>query len=163
MTEKSLVILKPDCTSKNFIGEVINRFESEGLQVKYMQMIRNAPKKKLFQHYERVGKLLTRLKEQKGYDEGLALYDEIVNYMHNGSIVVLVFVGEGVVAHVRRIIGATRPWEAESGTIRADFGLKNPNAPIRNVVHASATPEEAEKELKIWVPFDEVIELSRGL
>ena len=75
--------------------------------------------------------------------------------MMSGALLKAIVGGSNAVEVVRKINGATKPWEAEKGTIRADFGSKDPNGPLLNVVHSSATPEEAEKEIMLWFPDDE--------
>ncbi len=72
----------------------------------------------------------------------------------SGALIKATVGGSNAVEVVRKINGATRPWEAEKGTIRADFGSKDPNGSLLNVVHSSATPEEAEKEIMLWFSGD---------
>lgn len=150
MQQKTLVILKPDCVRKGHMGEVLSRFEKAGFCIEAMQMM-HANDQQLTDHYEGVGKLLTRLKESKP-EKAQAIFDEVVSFMKSGAIVPMIVSGENVVSAIRALAGATRPWDAEEGTIRADFGLHDPDAPIENVVHASATPQEAEAEIKVWFP-----------
>ncbi len=150
MQEKTLVILKPDCVREGHMGEVLTRFERAGFKVEAMQLM-HASDEQLTAHYEGVGKLLTRLQEAKP-EKAQAIFNEVVDFMKSGAIVPLVLSGENVVNATRSLAGATRPWEAEKGTIRADFGLHNPNAPIENVVHASANAEEAAQEIALWFP-----------
>ena len=119
MQEKTLVILKPDCVREGHMGEVLTRFERAGFKVEAMQLM-HASDEQLTAHYEGVGKLLTRLQEAKP-EKAQAIFNEVVDFMKSGAIVPLVLSGENVVNATRSLAGATRPWEAEKGTIRADL------------------------------------------
>ena len=74
----------------------------------------------------------------------------------SGPILKAIIVGEDAVQKVRELNGATKPWEAKKGTIRADFGETDPKGPIRNVVHSSANLEEAKEEIKVWFSKEEL-------
>ena len=150
MQQKTLVILKPDCVRNGHMGEVLVRFEKAGFKVEAMQLM-HASDEQLTAHYEGIGKLLTRLKEGVP-EKAETIFNEVVDFMKSGAIVPLVLSGENVVNATRALAGATRPWEAEKGTIRHDFGRHDPNLPIENVIHASANAEEAEKEIDLWFP-----------
>lgn len=106
-----------------------------------------ATREQLVEHYETIGKLKTR--------KGEKVFEETLRYMMSGFLIKAIVGGSNAVEVVRKINGATKPWEAEKGTIRADFGSKDPNGPLLNVVHSSATPEEAEKEIMLWFSDDE--------
>ena len=150
MKQKTLIILKPDCVRKGHMGEVLTRFEKAGFKVEAMQLM-HASDEQLTAHYEGVGKLLTRLQEAKP-EKAETIFNQVVDFMKSGAIVPLVLSGENVVDVTRSLAGATRPWEAEAGTIRHDFGRHDPNLPIENVIHASANAKEAEKEIALWFP-----------
>lgn len=150
MQQKTLVILKPDCVRNGHMGEVLSRFEKVGFKVEAMQLM-HASDEQLTAHYEGIGKLLTRLKEGVP-EKAETIFNEVVDFMKSGAIVPLVLSGENVVNATRALAGATRPWEAEEGTIRHDFGRHDPNLPIENVIHASANAEEAKKEIDLWFP-----------
>lgn len=150
MKQKTLIILKPDCVRNGHMGEVLARFEKVGFKVETMQMM-HASDQQLTAHYEGIGKLLTRLKEGVP-EKAERIFNEVVDFMKSGAIVPLVLSGENVVNATRALAGATRPWEAEKGTIRHDFGRHDPNLPIENVIHASANAEEAAAEIALWFP-----------
>ena len=150
MKQKTLIILKPDCVRNGHMGEVPARFEKVGFKVETMQMM-HASDQQLTAHYEGIGKLLTRLKEGVP-EKAERIFNEVVDFMKSGAIVPLVLSGENVVNATRALAGATRPWEAEKGTIRHDFGRHDPNLPIENVIHASANAEEAAAEIALWFP-----------
>ncbi|MCT4634356.1 MAG: nucleoside-diphosphate kinase [Firmicutes bacterium] len=129
--EKTLVLIKPDAVKKNAIGNIIAMYEKNDLVVEDMY-ITVADKAILDEHYaEHV---------EKGF------YPELAEFMSSGRIVVLKVAGEGAVAKVRAINGATNPAEAEEGTIRKAFGTDIGE----NAVHGSADAADAERELKIW-------------
>lgn len=142
-TERTLVILKPDGVKKGLIGKILMRLETTGAVVVNMKMLR-ATEELLTEHYEEVGKLRTRM--------GDNIFRETLEYMSSDMIVPVILEGPKVVNKVRKLCGPTRPWEASAGTIRGDFGRKDPKLPIRNIIHASASPEEAELEIRIWFP-----------
>ena len=147
MKQKTLIILKPDCVRKKLVGAVIDRFEQAGFEILDMRM-EVASYDQLFKHYEVIGKLKTNLEAGgRAY-----VFDEVMEFMQSGAIVPLLLEREDAIAQARSLAGATRPWEAEKGTIRADFGLLDPDAPIENVIHASANAEEAEQEIALWFP-----------
>ena len=147
MKEKTLIILKPDCVRKGFRDQVIGRFVQDGFTILEKRECK-ATYDELFEHYEGIGQLKTRL-EAKGRAH---VFDEVMEFMQSGTIVPLLLEREDAIAQARALAGATRPWEAEKGTIRADFGLHDRNAPIENVVHASANAEEAAQEIALWFP-----------
>lgn len=129
--EKTLVLIKPDAVKKNAIGNIIAMYEKNDLVVEDMY-ITVADRAILDEHYaEHV---------EKGF------YPELAEFMSSGRIVVLKVAGEGAVAKVRAINGATNPAEAEEGTIRKAFGTDIGE----NAVHGSADAADAERELKIW-------------
>src|SRR3990172_8956831 len=105
--ERSLVLIKPDAVRKNLIGEVIKRFEEDGLRVISLKML-----------------WFSRKEVQMFYKEheDKPFYDALSNYMSSGPIVALVLGGENVIKRTRELIGATDPSAADKGTIRADFG-----------------------------------------
>lgn len=147
MKQKTLIILKPDCIRKGFRDEVIDRFVQDGFTILKKRECR-ATYDELFKHYEVIGKLKTNLEAGgRAY-----VFDEVMEFMQSGTIVPLLMEREDAIARARALAGATRPWEAEKGTIRADFGLLDPDAPIENVIHASANAEEAAQEIALWFP-----------
>lgn len=147
MKEKTLIILKPDCVRKGVCYQVIDRFVQDGFTILEKRECK-ATYEELFKHYEVIGKLKTSLEA-----EGRAhVFDEVMEFMQSDTIVPLLMEREDAIARARELAGATRPWEAEKGTIRHDFGRHDPNLPIENVIHASANAEEAAAEIALWFP-----------
>ena len=146
--ECTLVLIKPDGVEKGLHKEVFARYRRAFLQVINSSDEITATGEQLYTHYEGIGQLITR--------KGEKIFNETVKYMMSGPILKAIIVGEDAVQKVRELNGATKPWEAKKGTIRADFGSTDPNGPIRNVVHSSATPEEAKEEIKVWFSKEEL-------
>jgi nucleoside-diphosphate kinase len=126
--ERTLSIIKPDGTEKNVIGKVIDRFESAGLRIAALKKIK-----------------LTKADAEGFYivHKERPFYGELTDFMSEGPVVVIVIEGDGAIAKVRELMGATNPAEAAPGTIRADFATNLE----RNTVHGSDSPESASFEI----------------
>lgn len=135
--EKTLSIIKPDATEKNVIGKIIDRFESAGLKVIAAKLVQ-----------------LDKAKAGGFYaeHEGKPFYDNLVEYMTSGPVVVQVLYGPNAIAKNRELMGATNPQEAEPGTIRADFA----ESIDANAVHGSDSPESAAREISYFFNEDEI-------
>ena len=131
--EKTLIIVKPDGVRRGLIGEVIRRFEARGLRIANLALM-NAARTTVEEHY-------AEHKERP-------FFADVVTYLTSGPIAVMSVEGPNAVKACRSMMGATNPAEAASGTIRGDFALSIEE----NVVHGSADPESAERELKVWFP-----------
>lgn len=129
--EKTLSIIKPDGVKKGVIGEVIKRFENNGLRVVAMKMLW-MDKKEAEGFYD--------VHKDKGF------FDSLTDFMSSGPAVVIVLEGENAIAKNRQIMGATNPEKAEEGTIRKEFasGIE------RNIVHGSDSPETATFEISYF-------------
>ena len=126
--ERTLSIIKPDGVKKNIIGEVIKRFESNGIKIAAMKMIHlSKPQAQGFYavHKER------------------PFFDSLTEFMTSGPIVVMALEGEDVIAKNRKLMGATNFKEAEEGTIRKEYATDIE----KNVVHGSDAPETAAFEI----------------
>jgi len=138
--ERTLSLIKPDGVNRNFIGEVIGRFEKAGLKIVALKMLRlNKAQAEAFYAVH---------KEQP-------FFDELTSYMSSGPIVAMVIEGENAISRVRDIMGATDPKEAAPGTIRADLALNKGE----NTVHGSDSPENAAIEIAF---FFSKYELNQG-
>ncbi len=126
--EKTLILLKPDCTTRRLCGEVIARFEKAGLQILACKMLKMTPEV-LREHYAHI--------VQKPF------YPEVEEFMLRAPVIGLVLSGEDAVAKVRLMIGPTDSRKADKGTVRGDFGLDS----MENIVHASESPEAAALEI----------------
>ena len=126
--ERTLSIIKPDGVQKNIIGEVVKRFETNGIKIAAMKMIQ-----------------LTKTQAQGFYavHKERPFFDSLTDFMTSGPIVVMVLEGEGVIAQNRKLMGATNFKEADEGTIRKDYATDIE----KNVVHGSDAPETAAFEI----------------
>ena len=129
--ERTLSIIKPDGVAKNLIGEVVKRFETDGIKIAAMKMIH-----------------LTKPQAQGFYavHKERPFFDSLTGFMTSGPIVVMVLEGEDVIARNRKLMGATNFEEAEEGTIRREFATDIE----KNVVHGSDAPETAAFEINYF-------------
>jgi nucleoside-diphosphate kinase len=134
MSQRTLVLLKPDAVRRGLIGEIIGRIERKaGWTISALEM-RTLDRATLEQHYaEHVGK---------------AFYPPLVEFMASGPVVAVVVEGERVIEGLRALAGPTDPIAAAPGSIRGDFGT----IVRENLVHASDSPESADREIKLFFP-----------
>ena len=136
--QRTLSIIKPDGVSRNIVGKIIERFESNGLRVIGMKMI----------HLSK--------KEAQGFyavHKDRPFFESVTTYMSSSPIVVQVLEGENAIAKNREIMGATNPQEAEAGTLRKDFALNIE----QNTVHGSDSPETAATEIAYFFSETELV------
>lgn len=140
--ERTFSIVKPDGVEKNLIGEVYSRFEKAGLRIVAARMLH-----------------LTREQAEGFYavHKERPFYNDLVDYMTSGPVVVQALEGENAIAKNREIMGATNPAEAEPGTIRADFATSIEE----NVVHGSDGPDTAREEISFFFSDDEICARTR--
>ena len=129
--ERTFVAIKPDGVKRGLIGKLIQRFEDKSYKIVAMKMI-NVTSEQAAKHYEE--------------HFGKSFYDNLIRFITSGPIVAMAIEGNNVIAGVRHILGATKPDEADVGSIRADFS----QFPSYNLVHASDSPESAVRELAIY-------------
>jgi len=134
MSNRTLVLLKPDAVERNLFGEILGRFEAKGLKIAAMEL-RKLDADTLARHYE----------EHKGK----GFYAELVTFMSRGPVVALALEGpEDTWEIVRAMMGATNPRTAAPGTIRGDLGTIF----TENLVHGSDSAASAARELEIFFP-----------
>jgi len=133
MTQRTLVLLKPDTVRRGLVGEVLSRFEAKGLSLVAMEL-RTIDAAKADEHYA----------EHVERD----FYPPLRTFVTSGPLVAMVLEGDEAIEVVRAINGATDGRKAAPGTIRGDLSLSN----RENLVHGSDGPESAEREIKIWFP-----------
>ncbi len=150
--ERTLVLLKPDAVERGLTGEIIKRFEQRGLKIVALKMLK--PTRELVEkHY--------------APHKGKFFYQALVDYLCSGVVVAMVIEGVKAVEAVRKMVGPTDPLEAPMGTIRGDFShvpmeyADTLSMSLRNLVHASGSREEAEREIKIWFSPEEIQEYRR--
>ena len=153
-----LLILKPDCLEKGVENDVKNILLSKGYAIVAERRIEQVSIEELDAHYNTLGKLRERLTEAKGAEFAEQVIQSTFDYIRRGPIIPFVVEKDGndeeVVSTLRNdVIGATRPWQAKEGTIRAMYGNKDENhEPIENVSHCSGNAEEAYAEVSLWFP-----------
>ena len=140
--ERTFVMVKPDGVQRGLIGEVISRLERKGLKIVAMKMLR-IPKEMAETHYAE--------HREKPF------FGALVSYITSGPVVAMVVEGKSAISVVRNLVGKTNPVEAAPGTIRGDLAMDIG----RNVVHASDSPESAEREISIFFTEDEIVEYSK--
>ena len=175
MIERTLILVKHDGVARGLIGEVIKRFENMGMDMGGMKMIW-ADERTADKHYVATKEWVKGVAEKtrKAFAErGIAIKDsdeEIANrvkewnkrFLCEGPVVALVVQGPHAVELGRKIIGHTEPRQALPGTIRGDFSFDSyqlgdkEQRPIRNLVHASGSREEAEREIALWFDKKEI-------
>ena len=133
MTERTLVLLKPDTVRRGLVGEVTSRFEAKGLSIVRMEL-RTIDGETADSHYV----------EHVERD----FYPPLREFVTGGPLVAMVLEGDEAIAVVRAIAGATDGRKAAPGTIRGDLSLSN----RENLVHGSDSAESAERELALWFP-----------
>ena len=129
--ERTLVLIKPDAMQRGLAGEIITRLERRGLKIVAMRLMK-------------VSKPLA--KRHYAEHEGKPFFPSLVDYITSSPILAAVFEGEGAIKAVRQTMGKTNPLEAETGSIRGDFGLQTG----RNLTHASDSPASAKREIKLF-------------
>ncbi len=168
--------MKPDTIQRSLMGEVIRRFERTGLKFTAMKMIR-AEEAKLLTHYNKNdewflrkgNRIIEDLKEhglpveKEAIEYGKDIIRTIVHYMTAAPVVALILEGNEAVKVVTKLVGTTEPSTSDVGTIRGDFTVDSyghssyENRAVRNLIHCSESPEEAEREIAIWFKDDEIM------
>lgn len=143
MLERTFVLLKPDALQRSLAGEILSRLDRRGYRFVALKLLRP-----------------TRGQARSHYAEhaGEFFFDGLVEHLTSGPVLAMVLEAPNAVSSVRQLVGATRPAEAAAGTIRGDLG----QSPLRNLVHASDSPENAALELAIYFDPAELLEYERG-
>jgi nucleoside-diphosphate kinase len=138
-TEQTLSIIKPDAVRRNLIGKIIQRFEDNGLSVVACKLIRLN---------------VQRASEFYAEHKGRPFFNDLVQYMSSGPVLVQVISGEGAISRNREIMGDTDPAKASPGTIRADFA----ESIEANAVHGSDSADSAAREIEFFFSATEFCE-----
>jgi nucleoside-diphosphate kinase len=142
-TEQTLSIIKPDAVVNNHIGEILSRFEKAGLKVVAAKMTQLT---------------VEQAKAFYAVHAARSFYEELVNFMVEGPVLIAVLEGPNAVAKNREIMGATNPKDAATGTIRKDFA----QSIDRNAVHGSDSLENAKNEIEFFFKPNEVRSLPKA-
>lgn len=175
--ERTFVILKPDTVQRSLVGEVIRRFERTGLKLTAMKMF-VPTEDKLMAHYnkdeawflKKGNRIIEDLKshnlpiKKEAIEYGKDIIRTIVHYMTAAPVIGMVLEGNQAVAVVTKLVGTTEPSTSDVGTIRGDYTVDSyghssyENRAVRNLIHCSESPEEAEREIVIWFEKDEIMD-----
>lgn len=174
--ERSFVIIKPDGVQRSFVGEILSRIERTGLKLVAMKMT-VATEDQCWKHYnkdeswflEKGTKIVEDRKKRdaeitkSALEYGKEIVGRLVKFMTSGPVVIMVIEGNQAVGIVKKLVGGTEPLTSDVGTIRGDLTLDSytladaDGRAVRNIIHCSDKPEEAEREIKIWVKPEEII------
>jgi len=175
--ERSFVIVKPDGVQRGLIGEILRRFERTGLKLVCLKLTM-LDEKKLWEHYgkddawfEKKGTKMIEDKKAAGLpadkpaiEFGKDIIRVLVKFMTAGPVVVMVWEGNQAVAVVKKLVGGTEPATSDVGTIRGDLTLDSyaisavDDRAVRNLVHCSDAPDEAEREIKLWLDPKDILD-----
>lgn len=139
MMEKSFVMMKPDTVQRRLMGQVLSRFEEKGLQIvaaKLMHISEDLAKEHYGEHSEK------------------PFFGGLVEYITSSAVLAMVIQGDDCISLIRKMVGATNPKEADLGTIRGDFAIDMG----RNIIHASDSPQSAEREIALFFDETEIVE-----
>lgn len=175
--EKTLVLIKPDGIQRGLIGEIIHRYERSGLKLVALKML--VPTEELVErHYSvdpewktKTGQKSLEAYKMKGLtpptenpeELGERVLNNLKRYLTSGPIVAMVWQGMNAVKIIRKITGATEPLTSDVGTIRGDLTIDCyevadiDGRAVRNLIHASSSQWEAEKEIAVWFKEEELI------
>lgn len=131
--EKTLILVKPDGVRRGLVGEVVGRIEDKGYRLRALEL-----------------RTLDRDTAERHYAEHTdkPFFDELVEFITGGPLVAMCVEGEGAIAGMRTLMGATDPQDATPGSIRGDYAAEI----TQNIVHGSDSPESAARELEIFFP-----------
>jgi nucleoside-diphosphate kinase len=144
VTERTLVLVKPDGVQRQLVGRILDRYEERGLKIVGLKLV-----------------AVDRVLAERHYDahREKPFFGGLVEFITSAPLVALALEGPNAIAVVRAINGATRPHEAAPGTIRGDFALET----AQNIVHASDGQEAAISELDLWFEADELLDYERDV
>jgi nucleoside-diphosphate kinase len=175
--ERSFVIIKPDGVQRGLMGEILQRFERVGLKCVAMKFV-IPTEDQCWTHYnkdedwflEKGGKIVKARKEagvpveKDDIEYGKDIVRQLMVFMTSGPVLAMVVEGNEAVGVVTKLVGSTEPLTSDVGTIRGDYTVDSydlagiDERAVRNLIHCSDCPEEAEREIKIWFDDTEIID-----
>ncbi len=181
MIEKTLVLIKPDGVERALSGRVMGRFESAGLKIVALKMLK-PDKERMGRHYPDDREWLTSMgaKTKASYLEkgkevneteleiGQRIRNQLINSLSGKPVIAMAVEGNDAIFIVRKLVGSTEPRTADPGSIRGSLSsdsyelADSSGRPIRNIIHASSSKPDAEKELAIWFEKHEIVEYTRA-
>jgi len=147
MKEATLVLIKPDGLKKSLTGNILTRLSETKLDIVAARIIYVCDELAR-EHYK-------ALKEKPFFEEVIKYIRG--EYHEKRKVMAMVYYGEAAIEKVRQIAGATNPEDAEAVSIRGQYGRITTKGVYENVIHASADPKDAEREIKLWFSPDEII------
>ncbi|AKX92935.1 nucleoside diphosphate kinase [Moorella thermoacetica] len=129
--ERTFSMIKPEGVRRGLVGAILARLEQKGYRIVALKMLRLTPEMAAAHYAEHRDK---------------PFYQDLINHITSGPVVAMVLEGPGVIAGLRRLMGATNPQEAAPGTIRGDFALETSD----NVIHGADSPASAEREIALY-------------
>jgi nucleoside-diphosphate kinase len=144
VTERTLVLIKPDGVQRQLAGRIITRFEERGLKIVGLKLVK-VDRDLAERHY--------------AVHKGKPFFEGLVAFITSSPLVAVALEGPKVIGMVRAMVGGTKPAESAPGTIRGDLAIEM----IPNLIHASDGPETAATELAIWFRPDELISYERDI
>lgn len=144
MNERTLVLVKPDGVQRLLVGRFLTRFEERGLKLVGLKLVQ-------------VGRELAE--RHYAIHSARPFFGSLVDFITSGPLVALALEGPNAISVVRAMVGATRPNEADPGTIRGDYALET----AQNLIHASDGPETAATELELWFTPGELVDYAREI
>ncbi|HEY6057593.1 MAG TPA: nucleoside-diphosphate kinase [Candidatus Limnocylindrales bacterium] len=144
MTERTLVLIKPDGVQRLLVGRIVSRFEERGLKIVGLKLV-HVDRALAERHYA--------VHRERPFFEGL------VEFITSSPLVAMVLEGPNAISNVRAMVGATRPNEAAPGTVRGDLALET----AQNLIHASDGPETATTEIALWFSTHELVDYGREI
>ena len=138
MSERTLIIIKPDGLQRRLVGEIIARFEKKGLKIVAAKLMKITPE---------LAKKHYAVHKEKDF------FERVVKYISSGPVLVMVLEGEKVIEITRKMMGATFGYDAEPGTIRGDFGTSQ----TCNLIHGSDSKQSAQAEISLFFTPQEIL------
>ncbi|MFA4942335.1 MAG: nucleoside-diphosphate kinase [Patescibacteria group bacterium] len=174
--ERTFVILKPDAIQRSLVGDIIGRIEKTGLKLVASKLI-VATADQCWAHYnkdeewflKKGAKIIENRQamnmpvEKDALEYGKDIIDALVKFMTSGPIMPMIWEGNQSVGIVKKLVGGTEPLTSDVGTLRGDFTIDSyelagfDDRAVRNLIHCSDAPEEAQREIKIWFNENEAI------
>ncbi len=174
--ERTFVIIKPDGVQRSLIGEIIHRIERTGLKLVAMKFV-FTNEDNYWEHYnkndawfeEKGQNTIDNRKsnnlpvEKSAIEYGKDIIRALIKFMTAGPVIMMIWEGNKAVSIVKKIVGGTEPSNSDVGTIRGDFTIDSyelsnvDGRAVRNLIHCSDKPEEAEREIKIWFKEEEIL------
>jgi len=174
--ERTLIILKPDAIQRALIGEILRRVERTGLKFTAFKFL-VPTRDQVLAHYnkdeawcKKIGQRVIQELEADGIkpersavEYGKEVLEHLVTFMTAGPVLVVVVEGNEAVAIVAKLVGSTEPKTSDVGTIRGDLTVDSyghatyRNSAVRNLIHCSESPEEAEREIGVWFSAEEIV------